>query len=742
MKPPFFSASSLRQGPATRVIARIRESRNLRTKLPLAIIVASLATIFAVRYVLVRQHLDMGPDIANYLTTMNTFFGHDVTGVGLLRPPLIALPLKLATLVFGDLTGAKLLGVLTSVAIGLPFYLIAKRISSVWIAVAVTILFVLTPAYADMLTWGYITMAGLFFTLLALHFFLLTFESPSKRNVFLAGLFASSVIGFHQLSTAYFIPLLVILIAALLLARRDQARRSLMPLTAAAAVAAVLSIPYLPIYLRMVQMHASGPDDASAPATTTAGFAAGLDGLPWLWAIMVGVALALCAAVWLWRKDKNTSILLGVLLVFPLALMLFTLPQPFTELNRRAHYLIYVPIWATAGLALSQLWAWRTSGASHLGYRFPRLATAGIISSLLISSVILSQREVSRGSDFYGYLDDVRWDAVQWVKSNTPGEATIAVYPADLEWWIEGEAQRGTIGVVDRNTEPYRFEREASLTADRMLSGNQGMENRSIRLSTCYPYQRLEFISAYMGGTYHHLSMLDSSQTYILIEGQTALPVSNATNQNTAIHQENGCMRIVTSDQIAGATMTETASLEDGSQTAVVNYALKGNGTAVTRIDIPVFFCHEAKSVVRLDTNRLQIVQEVNTPSGGMAAVTTELTFEGEAATLDALDIQSDAIRMSFQIQGQEASITLGFSISTVKPRSPGQVVQYEVPQLIEDCSADYLAIDMEPDSVHWSNLPDGVQRWLDSCPYYKLVYPPEGEGDIRIYEVLASALP
>jgi len=716
--------------------------RRLRAHLPSLALAACLTLVFAIRCSLALSHYDMGPDMANYLTTMNTLFGHDVTGVGLLRPPLIALPLKLATLVFGDLTGAKLLGVLTSVAIGLPFYLIARRVSRPWIAVAVSVLFVLTPAYANMLTWGYITLAALFFMLLALHFFLLTFESPSKSNLFLAGLFASLVIGFHQLSAAYFVPLLAILIAAFLLARRDQARRSLVPLSAAAAVAILLSIPYAPIYLRMLRMQSSGPDDASAPATTAPGFAAGLEGLPWLWAIMAGVAVALGAVVWLWRRDKNTSILLGVLLVFPLALMLFTLPQPFTELNRRAHYLIYVPIWATAGLALSQLWAWRTSGASRLRYRFPRLATAGIISSLLISSVILSQREVSRGSDFYGYLDDARWDAVQWVKSNTPGEATIAVYPADLEWWIEGEAQRGTIGVVDRNTEPYRFEREASLTADRMLSGNQGIENRSIRLSTCYPYQRLEFISAYLGGTYHHLSMLDSSQTYIQIEGQTALPVSNATNQESVTYGDSNSMQIVTSCQIAGATITETVRLEDGSQTAVVNYALKGNGTAVTRIDIPVFLCRQAKSVVRLDTNRLQIVQEVNTPSEGMAAVTTELTFEGEAATLDALDIQSDAIRMSFQIQGQQASITLGFSISTVKAMSPGQVVQYEVPQLIEDCSADYLAIDMEPDSVHWSNLPDGVQRWLDSCPYYKLVYPPEGEGDIRIYEVLASALP
>ncbi len=708
----------------------------LRAHLPSLALAACLTIVFAIRCVSVLRHYDMGPDMANYITTMNTLFGHDVTGVGLLRPPLIALPLKLATLVFSDLTGAKLLGVLISVAIGIPFYLIARRVSRPWIAVPVTVLFVLTPAYANMLTWGYITLAALFFMLLALYFFLLAFESPSKRNIFLAGLFASLVVGFHQLSAAFFVPLLVILIAALLLARRDWARRGLMPLTAAAAVAFLLSIPYAPIYFRMTRMQSSGPDDPSASAATATPFAAGMAGLPWLWAIAIGVVMALGALLWLWRRDKNTSVLLGVLLVFTSALMLFTLPQPFTELNRRAHCFIYVPIWAAVGLALSQLWGWRISGPSRLRRYLPKLVTVGLISSLLVSSVILSQREVSRGLDFYGYLDDERWEAVQCIKSNTPGEATIAVYPADLEWWIEGEAQRSTIGVVDRNTEPYRFEREASLTADRMLSGNRGIENGSVRLSTCYPYAGLEFISAYVGGTYKHLLMLDNSQ--IQIEGQTALPVSDAISQQTLTTEENGTMHIVTSGQIAGATLTETLMLEDGSQTAVVMCALQSHDPAATHIDVPLFFCQQAK-VVRLDADCLQIVQEINTPSEGRISVTTELAIEAHGAALYSLDIQSDSIRISFLTQGQEASMPLSFKISAATPMSPGRVVRYEVPQLIKDCSIGYVAVDFEPASAHWSNLPYGVQQWLNACPYYRLVY---SEGDIRIYEVDTSELP
>jgi hypothetical protein len=328
---------------------------------------------------------------------------------------------------------------------------------------------------------------------------------------------------------------------------------------------------------------------------------------------------------------------------------------------------------------------------------------------------------------------------VQWIKSNTPGNATIAVYPADLEWWIEGEAHRSTLGVVDRNAEPYRFEREASLIADRILSGNQGIENGSIRLSTGYPYERTGLISAYVGGTYQNVLMLDSSQSRIQIEGQSALPISDASNQESVTYGDSNSMQIVTSCQIAGATITQTARLDQGSQTAVVNYAIQSPDTAVARIDIPLLFCHQPKSVVYLDANRLQVVQEINTPSEGLVAVTTELTIDAEAATLETPNAQADRIPMSFQIQGGEARITLGFDISTAKPMIQGQVVQYKVPQLIEDYSVNYLAIDLKPNSPHWSDLPYGVQQWLNTCPYYELIY---SEGDIRIYQVDTSALP
>ena len=135
---------------------------------------------------------------------MHQVFGNDITGTGLTRPPLIALPLKLLTIIWGSVTGSRILSVLVSVLIGWPFYLLSRRVVPPVFAILGSILFVLNPMYAEMLCWGYITFFGIFFSLFAFYFILKSMDDPSRRNILLAGLMASLVLGFHQTSFIIF----------------------------------------------------------------------------------------------------------------------------------------------------------------------------------------------------------------------------------------------------------------------------------------------------------------------------------------------------------------------------------------------------------------------------------------------------------------------------------------------------------------------------------------------------------
>jgi hypothetical protein len=718
----------------------------LKTHLPSLVLLASLAIVFALRYMVVRQHLDMGQDIANYLTTMNTFFGNDVGGTGLLRPPLVALPLKVFTLVFGLLNGAKLLGVFMSVAIGLPFYLIVRRVSHRWIAVAMTVAFVITPAYATMLSWGYMTMFGIFFTLLALYFFVSILESPTRRNVILAGICASLVFGFHQLTAAFFVPLFIVLFAALLVLNRDLVLKRLKPFISGVVVAAILTIPYVPLYIHLLQMQSSEGSNTALSADLFVEFAHGVWYMPWVWVVILGLVVAVVSIVWLRRCERTMATLLAVLLIFPLVLMVFTLPPPFVELNRRAHFFLYAPIWAITGFLLSHLWSWRISLTPRILQALPKLVTIVLVASLLVSGLVVSQRDLRKGLDFYSYLDETRWNAVQWIGTYTPKDARVAAYPENLGWWIEGGAQRTSFEVTERNMQALSVKRQRALVAERLLSRNRGMENGYIRIATTYPYTNAPgnpAFGVYVGGKYQDLLMFDDSQSSVQIAGLGTLNMNEAVTKEFRVQGNSEYMSTIVSYQFDDATITQTTTLRQDSQTAVVAYTIQSDDQAVIRLHLPSFFCYQPESVLSdLEDSSIELVQMLETPFDGIVPVTTQLTVDVTGAILELPAMEEDYIPLVLDIKSTNASVTLTLDVTTDQPPSAGRVEAYEVTEIIKEHAIGYLAVDLKPTSGTWSDLPRGLEEWLDICPYYKRVYPTDGSGKVIVYQVDTAALP
>ena len=701
------------------------------------VLLASLAVIFSLRYVVVMRHLDMGQDIANYLSTMHTFFGQDVAGVGLGRPPLIALPLKVFTLAFGDLTGVKVLGLLLSVVIGIPFYLLARRISPPWIAVATTIGFVLSPGYSNMLSWGYITMTGILFVLLTLHFFLLVLEKPSKQNVILTGLFASLIVGFHQLSLAFFIPLILILVGALLLFSRRTLLVNFRPAVAAFAIGVILSIPYLPIYLRLLSWESSATSSATVSIAPLEQVGTELLYLPYLWGLVLAVALAVIALKWTWQQNRNIAITIAVTLLYSLTLSLFLLPAPFAELNRRAHYFLYAPLWLTAGVVLSHLWAWRTTLLPGLIRWLPRVSAIAIIAALLSANIVASQRQLRSGPEYFGYLDESRWEAVQWIRENTPQDAYIATYPEALGWWIEAEAGRRVANVTDRNMAPYALLGERSLLAERILSRNMGLENGNILLAMTWPYDNAPgdpVLAGYIGGFYRDILMFDDCQSY-LTEGNSTAALADIVGKQISTTGDSDSMQVTASYQIFDVAVAQTVKLDRGSQAATISYSLRNPGSAPLHLDIPLLFCIQPKSIsIDANLHSIETVQDLETAFNGIVPVGTRLTIEVNGGTLELTNQQDQQIDLSFDMQDTDAMITFNFDITTPHIDSSTDVTCYEVPQLIKDNSVDYIAVDLSPDSHIWSDIPPGTGEWLNNCPYYKLIY---SQGDIRVYQVV-----
>ena len=713
-----------------------------KSHLPLGALLVSLAVIFGLRYASVMQHLDMGQDIANYLTTMHTLFGHDPTGLGMTRPPLIALPLLPFTLVFGGLTGVKVFGVLASVSLGIPFYLVARRISHPWIAAVTAILFVLTPTYSDMLTWGYITMTGMFFIFLTLHFFVSVVEKPSKSNVILTGVSFSLVAGFHQLSFAFFVLLLAVIIVALGLFSRQSLRQNFRPIVASLALGGILSLPYVPIYLRLLDMQQGADPGSSISIQPATDMGVRLLYLPWLAGIVVATVLIIVGLRWLREKDRNRAILVGAMFLFSLTLSLFLLPPPFAELNRRAHFFLYFPVWVIVGVILSRLWAWQSPRLSPSLHWLPKAITVAIVIASLSSTIVTSQRALRDGLDYYGYLDDSRWETVQWVGLNTPEDATMVAYPESLGWWIEGEAERTVYGVTARHMAPYAILTERSLAAERILSRHQGLENGSVRLANGYPYAGVPgnpVLGAYIGGLYQDVLMFDDSRNSLETESGATVTLMD-TPKEVYINKTAEAMEMVTSYLLYDTGVTQTARLDQRSQYATVSYAIQSSSLSVSRFQLPICFCYQPKSVsVDSAEHSIEIVQEFKTIFEGVVSVTVHIAIEATGAAITMSEPETDCIPLSFDLEGTEATVDFVFTFTVPDIRGTPELVHYEVPQVIKDYSIGYIAVDLKPDAQLWSDLPQATEVWLDSCPYLELVY---SQDDVKVYQVDISALP
>jgi len=684
----------------------------------------------------------MGQDIANYLTTMDTFFGEDVRGVGLLRPPLIAFPLKLFTLTFGDLNGAKVLGVLVSVSIGVPFFLIAKRLCQVWIAVAVSLMFVCTAAYADMLAWGYLTMIAIFFILLSLHFFLLVLEKPSRKDMVLAGLFASLIVGFNQLSLVFFVLLFSVFVVAWVLFNRQAALENGKPMAGAIAIGIVLSLPYLPIYLRLMQVQPMGSGELSSSNVSLAQIEEALVGFGWYWGIVSALSIvSVIALLWLWRYDRNRALLLAVMLLLPLLLLVFSLPPPFVELNRRAHFFLYIPLWLLAGVFLSRGWSWQGYRSGKLPHLVRRVAVVALILALLPTAVAFSQEQLNGGLDYYGYLDDARWQAVRWIGENAGPGATLVVYPSQLGWWIEAEAMKNTFYLEDREASPTIFEEDRSLIADRILSRNQGLENGNLRLATAYPYANAPgspVVSVYVGGFYQEVLSFDDQRNRLSI-GADSVSLADASG-DMAVEVDDDSGRMRRSYQIGDCEISQTAILRSGEYKADICYQIECHGAAeAVGLEIPLLFSYQPTAMSILGKDSFEVTQVFHTALQGNVPVTATVTVVADGATVELGSLSGQGVVFLFNNIQKGAFIGFYIDITTTPQQERNTpTVHYIVPDLIMNNSISFLIVDLAPGSSWLNRVTEEAEKWFADCPYYDLVY---SRGDVRIYQVDTSAM-
>ncbi len=236
--------------------------------------------------------------------------------------------------------------------------------------------------------------------------------------------------------------------------------------------------------------------------------------------------------------------------------------------------------------------------------------------------------------------------------------------------------------MTDRDTAPYSFLRERSLAAERVLSRNQGIENGSLRLASTYPFSGAPgqpVLGVYVGGSYHDIMMFDDRTVSVTMEGGKVANLTSDAKTTFSISGDGDSMTMTTRYQMDGTTVVQTATLDRGSQTAVITYSLQSGAAPVTGFDAPVFFGFEPSSVsIAPDKRSIETIQYLRSNAD---QVVTHINISGDGATIREASTDEDRMDFSFSIQSAEATVVFSFDVSEPEPDSNADVTRYEVPQ-------------------------------------------------------------
>ncbi|MEM4733071.1 MAG: hypothetical protein QXD70_00905, partial [Candidatus Bathyarchaeia archaeon] len=109
------------------------------------------------------------------------------------------------------------------------------------------------------------------------------------------------------------------------------------------------------------------------------------------------------------------------------------------------------------------------------------LITFLLMASILFTPFLMPPNAGFEKAAFYQVMTEQKFDAIQWIKANTPAGAVL-VANAEYGWWVSGFAQRPTLSAVDPQYLILTHELEPAAAARNLLHSKYFIDNERLRV--------------------------------------------------------------------------------------------------------------------------------------------------------------------------------------------------------------------------------------------------------------------
>ena len=387
-------------------------------------------------------------------------------------PPVVPFIMGVTSFVVPPLMALKLVGILASVAVAVPMFLLLRTSLNHWLSAAVAIAMPLAPYHSEVLIFGgYPQLVGTVFLVFAIYFALRGISTGRRLWFLAAGVATSAAVGSNALTA-----LEVVITGSVLLLIwtyklwRDGAdvlvRRLYGALLWWVAPAILISLLFIPAYLGYFSRAERTPAN---PLNLTLFQIFDWLGSAWQWEFLLWLSVAAVSIIFIVKATMSRR---PVLADASVALAISGLVTLLVLRELRSLHVIEISLLLAIGVLAA---ATKTAPWRGLSREVWTTALVVIVLGITVGVATVGARRTVIAYNWYEVVNASVLSSMEWLRVNGLSGDTVVATGAprghNYGWWIEGYARLPTYMASD----PFLFfnveEREQVAFAQRLLFG-------------------------------------------------------------------------------------------------------------------------------------------------------------------------------------------------------------------------------------------------------------------------------
>lgn len=257
------------------------------------------------------------------------------------------------------------------------------------------------------------------------------------------------------------------------------------------------------------------------------------------------------------------------------ALIIASVPNALSKVSQRLN------VWGKLKIKLKP--------AFHVSRKALTAALLVAIVVCVLFTPLFSLPNVGVGQvDFFQVMNTTEYQAIQWVKSNTP-VGSVCVADAEFGWWLSGFAERPTLSAVEPQYLILKSEIAPAEVATNLLAADYIVSNGLIQVEQAgaYANDNTHDISVILNSSYVYPKVFSLNDTQIMVlytqygaAQQVSLSDFNQTATQVISNPDNASFVITRENQFL--TITEQITIFKGLSYAEISFMLQNNTSSVS----------------------------------------------------------------------------------------------------------------------------------------------------------------